>query len=137
MDAIDLDNGSLSITQTVKRVRRKGLLIERKGKNSKSLRTIPLPRFAIRALSEHKELLSGERNLAGDKWQEHGLVFSTKTGGPIEPRNLVRHLHATLALVKIDRCRSHDLRHTAASLLIAQGATLHEVKRFSGIPRSD
>jgi integrase len=130
--AVDLENGTVSITQTVKRIKAKGLLIERSGKTQKSLRTIPLPLFAIRVLAEHKALLAKERSFAGELWKEHGLVFSTKTGTTIEPRNLVRHFHATLALVKVDRCRFHDLRHTAASLLIAQGATLHEVKEILG-----
>ena len=35
--------------------------------------------------------------------------------------------------MKIDRLRFHDLRHTAASLLIAQGARLEEVKDVSGV----
>jgi integrase len=130
--AVNLEDSFLAVTQTVKRINGKGLIIERSGKTQKSLRTIPLPCFAVRVLKEHKQLLIREREFAGDQWREHGLVFSTKIGTPIEPRNLVRHFHAILKLVNIERRRFHDLRHTAASLLIAQGATLHEVKEILG-----
>jgi integrase len=130
--AVDLEAGVLSVTQTVKRVKGKGLLIERIAKTPKSLRMLPLPAFAIRALIAHKEQQAQEREFAGDEWREHGLVFTSTVGTPIEPRNLVRHFHATLKAIKIDRRRFHDLRHTVASLLIAQGATLHEVKDILG-----
>jgi integrase len=80
----------------------------------------------------HKQRQAHEREFAGDAWREHGLVFTSANGTPIDPRNLVRHFHATLKAVKIDRRRFHDLRHTAASLLIAQGATLAEVRDILG-----
>jgi integrase len=130
--AIDLEGRILSITQTVKRINGKGILLERTAKTEKSLRTLPLPSFAVRALFEHKERQAEERAFAGEQWREHGLLFTSTIGTPIDPRNLVRHFHATLKALKIDRRRFHDLRHTAASLLLAQGATLHEVKDILG-----
>lgn len=130
--AVDLDAGTVAVTQTVKRIKGKGLLIERIAKTPRSLRMLPLPKFALRVLLEHKERQARERTFAGDDWREHGLVFTSTVGTPIEPRNLVRHFHATLKTLGIERRRFHDLRHTAASLLIAQGATLHEVKEVLG-----
>lgn len=129
---VDLNHGTVSVTQTVKRVKGQGLIVERRAKTEKSLRMLPLPDFAIRHLIAHKERQAQERLAAEERWQEHGLVFASTVGTPIEPRNLVRHFHATLEVAKIDRRRYHDLRHTAASLLIAQGATLHEVKDILG-----
>ena len=120
----------------MKRVKGQGLIVERRAKTEKSLRMLPLPDFAVRCLVAHKERQTQERLAAGEQWQEHGLVFASTAGTPIEPRNLVRHFHATLKLAKIEHRRYHDLRHTAASLLLAQGATLHDVKDILGILRS-
>lgn len=134
--AVDLDNAVLSVTQTVKRVKGKGLLLERTAKTQKSLRMLPFPAFAVTALKNHRERQQQERLLAGDDWREHGLVLTSTIGTPIESRNLLRHFHATLKALAIAPRRFHDLRHTAASLLIAQGASLHDVKRFWGTRRS-
>ena len=75
-------------------------------------------------------------------WITTGLVFTTyaprgamrKQGTPLEPRNVVRVLHAIVdgAKPKLPRVRFHDLRHSAASLLIASGVELAEVSKLLG-----
>ncbi len=131
-NAVDLLTGTLTVTQTVKRLKGKGLVIERIGKTPKSLRMLPIPSFALGVLSEHRERQARERTLAGTAWREQGLVFTSTIGTPIEPRTLGRHFHATLKTLRIDRRRFHDLRHTNASLLLAEDATLFEVKEILG-----
>jgi len=131
-DAVDLENGTLAVTQTAARIKGKGIVLRRAAKTDKSLRMIPLSSFAARKLTRHRELQEEEGRFAGEQWREHGLVFASTIGTPLEPTTLRRHFHATLKLLGIDRRRFHDLRHTAASLLLAQGATLHEVKEILG-----
>jgi integrase len=63
---------------------------------------------------------------------ENGLVFCSTIGTPLEPSNLIRHFHGILDSLKIDRRRVHELRNTSASLLLAQGATLHDAKEILG-----
>ena len=130
--AVDLAAGTLAVTQTVKRLHGKGLVIERIPKTPQSFRLLPVPLFLLEILREHKERQACERTFAGEGWREHGLVFMSIAGTPIEPRNLGRHFHATLKTLGIERRRFHDLRHTSASLLIGHGATLHEVKEILG-----
>lgn len=60
---------------------------------------------------------------AGDSWHESGLVFTTSLGTVVEPRNLSRILEHLVQRSGVRRIRFHDLRHTCASLLLAQGVS--------------
>ncbi|TVR70917.1 MAG: hypothetical protein EA415_12205 [Sphaerobacteraceae bacterium] len=62
-----------------------------------------------------------ERLAAGEQWQDHGLVFTTTKGTPIDARNVTRWFHQLLDRNDLPQIRFHDLRHTAATLLLAQG----------------
>ncbi len=59
------------------------------------------------------------RELAGGRWQESDLVFTTRWGTPIEPRNFNRSFDARCAKAGVMRIRVHDTRHTCASILAA------------------
>ena len=48
-------------------------------------------------------------------------MFTTAIGTPLEPRNVTRHFHNALEKAGLPRQRFYDLRHTCASLLLAQG----------------
>ena len=64
-----------------------------------------------------------ERLTAGDSWQESGLVFTTSVGTVVEPRNLSRIFEHLVQRSSVRRIRFHGLRHTCASLLLAQGVS--------------
>ncbi|MCH6161044.1 tyrosine-type recombinase/integrase [Streptomyces marispadix] len=69
---------------------------------------------------------------AGWKGAAHGLIFTTKNGTPIEPRNLNRSFEALCRRAEIRRVRFHDLRHTCASLLHEQGADARMIMEVLG-----
>jgi integrase len=69
-------------------------------------------------LRAHYDRQQGERLAAGEKWQEHGLIFTTSLGTPIHPRNLLRDFKKLLRDAGLPTIRFHDLRHTAASLML-------------------
>lgn len=52
---------------------------------------------------------------------DSGLVFTTAIGTALEPRSVIRGFRELLATAKLPAVRFHDLRHTAATLLLAQG----------------
>lgn len=62
-----------------------------------------------------------ERIIQGMAWHEHGLVFPSEVGTPLSARNLLRHFKQTLQKAGLPDKRFHDLRHSCASLLLAQG----------------
>lgn len=98
-------------------------------------RTIRLPEFAIKALRKHRARQAEERLAAGAEWNDNNLVFTTRTGGLLEPRNVVRHFKTLLTRAKLTPSRFHDLRHTAASLLLAQGVHPRVVMEILGHAR--
>jgi integrase len=110
-----------------------GKLERRVPKTEHSLRTIPLPDALITALRCHQRAQEEERALMGEKWKEHGLVFPSEVGTPIEPRNLSRHFKSVLKKVGLPQTtRFHDLRHSCATMMLAQGIPLQDVSAVLG-----
>jgi integrase len=65
-------------------------------------------------------------------WHESDLVFTTAIGTPVHPRNDYRAFRRLLTDADLRRVRLHDLRHTAASLLLAQGVPARVVMEILG-----
>ncbi len=114
---IDLDRRRLRVCRTIQRIHHVRAMIEggtksrltsEDPKTQASGRTVPLPTFAIEALKRHAERQNIEREFAGDRWKESGLVFTNLRGSAIEPRNALRHFHGLLQTVKIPKHRFHD-----------------------------
>lgn len=119
---VDLVDGTVRVRQTVQRLRGQGLVFG-PPKSPRSRRTIPLPASSLTILLAHRDRQDAERLAAGARWQESGLVFTTNVGTVIEPRNLSRTFDQLVAKSGVRRIRFHDLRHTCASLLLAQGVS--------------
>jgi integrase len=61
------------------------------------------------------------RRLAGEKWQENDLIFPTRLGTPMHPTSMTKDFNLVLAKAGLPNLRFHDLRHTAATLMLQQG----------------
>jgi integrase len=133
--AIDFERGTLAVRIALQRVKmpgeKKGNLLLKEPKK-KSRRTINLPQVCVSALLEHRAIQEQERQLAGSRWQELDYVFTTGIGTPMEPRNLERAYHQILAIAGLHHIRIHDLRHTAATLLLTQGVHPRVVMELLG-----
>jgi integrase len=141
---VDLTTGEIRIRWQLQAVKKRLELVELK--TDKSRRTLMLPNVCLEALKKHRTKQREERLKAGDRWVDTGLVFTTyrsckpgkgegmKVGAGLHPRNVLRVLHTLLDSVepKIERRRFHDLRHSAASLLLAAGVELAEVSMLLG-----
>lgn len=90
-------------------------------KNDGSQRTIELSDITMAALEAHRERQREQRQVAGSRWQNRGLVFTTGHGSPLDISNVLHRFQAVCRELGLPKLRFYDLRHTHASLLIARG----------------
>lgn len=81
-------------------------------------RGIGLPDELVRLLKQHKVEQEQERLKAAQLWQETGYVFTTPTGGPLNPRSDYTEWKRLLERAGLPERRLHDARHTAATVLL-------------------
>ena len=128
---LDPDAGALHVRQTLQRIG--GETITKEPKTSRSRRTLALSPSLVTALTAHKDRQEFERKKAGDLWHETGLVFTSAMGTALDARNLTRQFKRHLAAAKLpDELRFYDMRHAAASLLIADGLPITLVSAMLG-----
>ncbi|MGH3868691.1 MAG: tyrosine-type recombinase/integrase [Pseudonocardiaceae bacterium] len=101
-------------------------------KTDDSTRVVALPRTCVRALRQHRAQQAADQVGAGNRWTDSGLVFTTRKGTPIEPRNINRTFDVLVARAGVTRIRFHDLRHSCATLLFAQGVELQMIQDLLG-----
>jgi integrase len=127
---VDLDGEKLEVVQTLQRVG--GALRLVPPKTEDSARTIPLPPPCVEALREHRKKQFAERSDAWPDWEDHGLVFPSRRGTPMEPDNLRRSWYAIRSAAGLGQTRFHDLRHTCVTLLLDLGVPPHVVRDIVG-----
>ena len=98
-------------------------------------RTVVLGDRTIEILRRHYERQNEERKKSGESWTEHGLIFTMANGSPIHFRNLMRDFKNLLKAAGLPEIRFHDLRHTAASLMLNHGIPVIVVSRRLGHAR--
>lgn len=129
-DDVDLDAARVTVRYQLQRVG--GALVRAPLKTGGSRRTLALPGVTVAAFKRQRARQKEARLIAGSRWQETGYVFTSSIGTPLDARNVVRHFHAALDRAGLPRMRFHSLRHSAASFLIAMGASLEDVKQSLG-----
>ncbi len=95
-------------------------------------RTIQIGPGVLAALRAQQHLVDLLRQLAGDRWQENNLIFPNTLGKPQNGYNLSKEFHQLSLAAHLPPIRFHDLRHTAASLMLSHGIPLIEVSHTLG-----
>ena len=134
---VDFEARALRVSYALQRIEEGLQMVE--PKTERSRRILPFPEAVLLALRSHRSRQLEERLALGSNWPETGLVFTSSIGTPLEPRNVVRKFHALLKKAELPHSRFHDLRHSCASLLLAQGVparTMMEILGYSQISRT-
>src|SRR6187397_1140873 len=69
---------------------------------------------------------------ASPAWRDHGLIFASGTGAPLDPENFSRTFAKLTQRAGLGHWHPHELRHSGASLMLAQGTPLHVVSEVLG-----
>src|SRR5262249_38780561 len=125
----DLDAGTLRVERSLGRSRKGEPPRVGGPKTPTRPRTVPLPATVARALRTHRAVQAEERLRAGSAYFDFDLVFATPLGQPLDERNVVnRAFKPALRRAKLPATvRLYDLRHTAATLMLASGANVRAV----------
>lgn len=117
---VDLDGGVLQVRNALQWVTGGGWsLVEPKSERSR--RAITMPDILVSSLRGHRMRQREDRLLAGSGWHENGFVFTSRAGAPLDPWAVNKAFKRLLTAAGLPDIRFHDLRHTAATFLLAQG----------------
>lgn len=130
---IDLQWGSgrLYVRRQVQDVRGEGRIFQ-EPKTRSGRRTIQLGEGTLQALRLHRDRQQLQKAVAGERWQENDLIFPSNIGTPLDASNMRLDFKRIIKLSGIPKVRFHDLRHTAASLMLNNGIPVIVVSRILG-----
>ncbi len=135
---IDLVRGTLQVrrvlTHVAVRLRKEGqaCFIETEPKTERGRRSLALPEVVLQALIAYQEQQAQQIQQSGKYWQQHDYVFCTKLGKHLTPNYVVTTFKSLLKKAGLPAIRFHDLRHTAATTLLALGVNPKIVQEMLG-----
>jgi integrase len=127
---VELDAGVMHIDRALKRLR--GELVIGDLKTVTSRRSLHIPQPLVEVLRAHRRRQLAERLEVGPAWTETDLVFTSKVGTPVDPDNLSKAFARLSESAGLGRWHLHELRHSSASLMLAQGVPLEVVSDVLG-----
>lgn len=116
---MDWVNRRLRIVRQLQRL--SGGLVFSEPKSAAGRRVIVLGVGTLEKLRNQQDLQFEELRSAGESWVENDLIFPSTSGTPMDPSNLYHGFKALLKTAGLPDIRFHDLRHTAATLMLQQG----------------
>jgi integrase len=129
---VGFETGTVTVRHQLQRIGGVYQLVE--PKSEESHRQLDLPSAVLNALRAHRVRQLEERLAAGVRWKGNdlNLVFETSVGTPLDGVKVTRRFQERLRRAGLPHLRFHDLRHGAASLLLAQGVHPRVVMQILG-----
>lgn len=129
--AIDINRRIAVVLATVDYIPHYGY-VETEPKTKAGKRPISLPPFLIDMLIEHKAKQEVQRKKVGEKWENMNLVFPDLHGGYFNPRYLEKTFNKIITDAGLPDIHFHDLRHSAASILLSMGVNIKVIQELLG-----
>jgi len=121
---VDLVAGTLRVSRAVSRDARGGWSAA-ETKSARSRRTLPLSSTARHAIESQRRRQAAAKLAAGSAWQDReGLVFTDAAGRPLLPEYVSHAFDRDRRRSGLRSATLHQLRHTAATLMLAEGIPL-------------
>ncbi|MFC9097617.1 tyrosine-type recombinase/integrase [Streptomyces sp. NPDC057072] len=127
---VDLDKREVRVRKQRQRVGGEAYEDDPKGRRRRQV--LPLPAMCVAPLRYQRMRQAAMRERAGDRWEDSDYVFTTRTGRPIEPRNVYRSFTRVAGNAGLRVIRLHDARHGCATLLTAAGVAPRVVMEILG-----
>lgn len=124
---VNLDNKLLRIRQSSQYLPGEGIYTK-SPKTESGTRIISIPSSLVKLFKQYKAWQNEEKLKAGDQWDEDSVrVFTKWDGTPIFPNTPSQWFRKIIDKHGLPKLKFHELRHTNASLLIAQGVDLRTI----------
>lgn len=136
-EAIDFEDKTITIKHTITEIKENGKVKEvekNRTKNKGSYRILPLlPEIEEYLLKMHKSQEENKK-IAKSSWSDEfaQYIYLDELGVRTKPNYITQHFNMFLKKNKMKMIRFHDLRHSCASLLIANGISLKEIQLWLG-----
>jgi integrase len=130
---VELEARTLLLRCTLERRSDNTLEIVAATKTASSFRRVELPEIVAEALRRQRSRQAASRLAKGAAWEDNDLVFPNGLGRPLNPTNLLRRVpYPLLEAAGLPKVRFHDLRHTAATLLLTERVPTRVVSDLLG-----
>ncbi|MCH7662279.1 MAG: site-specific integrase [Chloroflexi bacterium] len=128
---MDWEAGALQVQRQITRKKGGGFAFT-PPKTKSGTRRIELGSVTLAVLKEHQQTQFNEMMAVGERWQDHDLVFPSTIGTPMDRDHLRRRYKRLLKKAGLPDIRFHDLRHTAAALMLNNNIPVIVVSRRLG-----
>ncbi|MCM3145080.1 site-specific integrase [Brevibacillus sp. MER 51] len=115
----DLDQGKISVCQTLYYSNQQFHFLE--PKTSRSNRLVSIPDTVVEILKAHRLEQEKHKRDMECIYEDYDLIVANEIGKPINPRSLTGHFRRTIQKARVPKIRFHDQRHTHATILLKLG----------------
>ena len=128
---VDFKNGIISINRSSQYLSDMGVFTKT-SKTESSIREIAIPEFIISLLEEYKLWYEEQKSIYGELWTNSNRLFVQADGKPMHPSSISKWFVKYVSTIGLPVINFHGLRHTNASLLVAQNVDIAVVSARLG-----